>query len=48
MEPIFERRQQLTGKRDYIREILESGAKKASEVAGETMELVREAMNLTL
>ncbi|MBS4030780.1 MAG: tryptophan--tRNA ligase [Clostridiales bacterium] len=48
MEPIFERRQQLTGKPEYIREILESGAKKASEVAAKTMELVREAMNLTL
>jgi len=48
LEPIYVRRQQLEGKREYIRDILQAGAKKAQEVAGGTMEIVRDAMNLTL
>ncbi len=48
LEPIYERRQRLEGKREYIRDILQAGAKKAQEAAGETMEVVRDAMNLTL
>ncbi|MBS3900406.1 MAG: tryptophan--tRNA ligase [Dethiobacter sp.] len=48
LEPIYERRQQLEGKREYIRDILQAGAKKAQEAAGATMEVVRGAMNLTL
>ncbi|MBT9168647.1 MAG: Tryptophan--tRNA ligase [Syntrophomonadaceae bacterium] len=48
LEPIYERRQQLEGKREYIRDILQAGAKKAQEAAGQTMEVVRDAMNLTL
>ncbi|MBS3886842.1 MAG: tryptophan--tRNA ligase [Firmicutes bacterium] len=48
LEPIYERRQRLEGKREYLRDILQTGAKKAQEVAGATMEVVRDAMNLTL
>ncbi|EEG78285.1 tryptophan--tRNA ligase [Dethiobacter alkaliphilus] len=48
MEPIYERRQQLANKKDDIRGILEDGAKRAGEVAAETMETVREVMNLNL
>lgn len=48
LEPIYVRRQRLEGKRQYIRDILQAGAKKAQEVAGATMEIVRDAMNLTL
>jgi len=48
LEPIYVRRQRLEGKRQYIRDILQAGAKKAQEVAGATMEVVRDTMNLTL
>lgn len=48
LEPIYEKRRRLEGKRDYIREILADGAVRAGKVAAETMEEVREAMNLTL
>lgn len=46
--PVYERRKQLEGKKDYVREILTTGAVKAQAVAAETMELVRAAMNLNL
>lgn len=46
--PIYERRQAWETKRDDIRDILQAGAKKAQAVAAETMDVVREAMNLTL
>lgn len=48
LEPIYERRQHWESKRGEIREILELGAQRARVVAAETMELVREVMNLTL
>jgi tryptophanyl-tRNA synthetase len=48
LEPIYERRTRLEGKRSEIREILEIGAKKAREVTAETMEVVRETLNLNL
>lgn len=48
LEPIYMRRQELEGKRDYIRELLADGAKRARMTAAETMEMVREAMNLNL
>lgn len=48
LQPIYERRQALESRRDTVRDILVSGAKKAGEAAAETMEHVREAMNLTL
>lgn len=46
--PVYERRKQLEGKKDYVREVLNTGAVKAQAVAAETMELVRAAMNLNL
>ncbi|MBS3947970.1 MAG: tryptophan--tRNA ligase [Dethiobacter sp.] len=48
LEPIYERRQALAGKKGYLREILVTGAARARLVAAETMECVREAMNLKL
>jgi tryptophanyl-tRNA synthetase len=48
LQPIYERRQTFEGRRDDIRDILQLGAKKAQLVAAETMDVVREAMNLTL
>ncbi|HHX75297.1 MAG TPA: tryptophan--tRNA ligase [Firmicutes bacterium] len=48
LEPIYEKRLALEGRRDYLRDILRDGAKKASAAAGETMEQVRAAMNLKL
>jgi len=48
LEPIYEKRLALEGRRDYIRDILRAGAKRATAVAGETMEQVRAAMNLNL
>lgn len=46
LRPIYEKRQELLKKPEYIREILEEGRDKAREKAGETMEEVREAMKL--
>ncbi|MDW7651978.1 MAG: tryptophan--tRNA ligase [Bacillota bacterium] len=48
LEPIYERRQKLEGRKSEIREILELGARRARETAAETMEIVRETMNLNL
>jgi len=48
LEPIYERRKKLEEQRGYIREILYTGAEKARSAAGETMEMVRSAMNLNL
>ncbi len=48
LAPIYERRRRIAGDRDYLREILASGAIKAREKAAETMEAVREAMHLKL
>lgn len=47
MAPMYERRQALTGKDDYLNEVLHYGAEKARAVAKDTLEEVREAMNLT-
>ena len=46
LEPIRQRRERLLRSRSSIDEILVEGAKKAKEVAEETMRLVREAMGL--
>ncbi|NLZ38809.1 MAG: tryptophan--tRNA ligase [Firmicutes bacterium] len=46
LEPIYERRQALENKKDYIRAILTDGAKRASALAAENMAKVRELMNL--
>jgi len=48
LEPIYERRQGLVGRKDYIRELLAQGAGKAREEAARTMEMVREAMSLNI
>jgi tryptophanyl-tRNA synthetase len=48
LEPIYERRRYFEGRRGEIREILELGAGRAREKAAETMEVVRDVMNLTL
>jgi tryptophanyl-tRNA synthetase len=48
LQPIYERRQSLETRRDDIRDILAQGAKRAGEAAAETMDVVRDAMNLTL
>ncbi len=45
-EPIHKKRSELTD--DYIIDIVKEGSKKASERAGETMEMVNKAMNLIL
>ncbi len=48
LEPVYARRQQLVGKKDYIREILAEGARRAERDSAETMEMVRGAMNLII
>jgi tryptophanyl-tRNA synthetase len=48
LQPIYERRLELENRRDDIRQILEAGAVRAREAAAETMDVVRDAMNLTL
>lgn len=46
MEPIYERRQEVIKKPQYIREIIEKGNEAARKAAGETMKKVREAMKI--
>lgn len=46
LEPIRNRREQLSARPDIVRDILKEGAKKAREVAAETLEEVRRKMNL--
>jgi tryptophanyl-tRNA synthetase len=46
LKPIQKRRRVLEGRPAYINQILEEGAKKASEVARETLEEVKVAMGL--
>ena len=46
LEPIYERRQALQKEKNYIREILADGAKRASALAAENMAEIRELMNL--
>ena len=46
LEPIRSRREQLAADPDLVRSVLAEGARKAREVAQETMEEVREAMRL--
>jgi tryptophanyl-tRNA synthetase len=48
LEPIYARRRQLQGNKDYIREILAEGARRAQKDAAGTMETVRAAMNLII
>jgi tryptophanyl-tRNA synthetase len=46
MAPIYERRQQLIGKPDIIREVVEKGNENATKVAKNTMEEVRRFMKI--
>ncbi|MGI6128805.1 MAG: tryptophan--tRNA ligase [bacterium] len=46
MAPIYERRQELMRRKDDVMDILRQGANKAQLVAGDTMQHVRQAMNL--
>ncbi|MCK4236791.1 MAG: tryptophan--tRNA ligase, partial [Candidatus Krumholzibacteria bacterium] len=46
LRPIREKRRDLEGNPKLINEILRSGASKARKVAGETLEEVRDVMNL--
>lgn len=46
LAPVYEKRQELLKKPDYIREILEFGKEKAAQKARQTMAEVREAMML--
>lgn len=46
LAPIREKRHELESRTDYIREVLESGRKKALKKAEETMARVREAMQI--
>lgn len=46
MTPIYERRQELKDKPEYIREVIENGCKNAAKIASKTMEDVRNAMKI--
>jgi len=46
LEPIWEKRAELTGNPERLRQITENGTEKARKVAQETMVLVRETMGL--
>jgi len=46
MTPIYERRQVLKDKPEYIREIVETGCENAAKIASKTMEEVRTAMKI--
>lgn len=46
LEPIYERRQAFAEKRQYVRDIMTEGAKRASALAAQNMAEIRELMNL--
>ena len=46
LDPIRERRQAAVARRDYLRDVLVEGSRKAQAVAQETMERVRSAVKL--
>jgi tryptophanyl-tRNA synthetase len=46
LKPLREKRKELLRKEDYIKEILENGAKRAREIAQSTMEKVRKRIGL--
>ncbi len=46
LEPLWERRNELINKPDFLEDIITSGSKKASVAASETMDLVRKAIGL--
>ena len=47
LEPMRERRKELASRPERIHEILVEGSKRASKVARETMDRVRDAMKIT-
>ncbi|MCL6612132.1 MAG: tryptophan--tRNA ligase [Peptococcaceae bacterium] len=46
LAPLRERREEITARRGYVREVLAEGALKARREASETMRMVREAMKI--
>ena len=46
LAPIRERRRELEGNTEYVREILHEGNRRANEIANETLDEVREAMGM--
>ncbi|WP_296010132.1 tryptophan--tRNA ligase [uncultured Adlercreutzia sp.] len=46
LAPIRERRRELEGKTEYVREILHEGNRRANEIANATLDEVREAMGM--
>ena len=46
LAPIRERRVQLAGDMDYIKDVLHEGNRRANEIANATLDVVREAMNM--
>ncbi len=46
MSPVYEKRQSITSKKGYIREVLDAGNRHAREVAARTLDDVRRAMRI--
>jgi tryptophanyl-tRNA synthetase len=46
LEPIWQRRNELVGRSEFLRDIVQDGAKKAKEIASETVKDVMKAMGL--
>ena len=46
LEPIYQKRQELLGRKDYLRDVLAAGEKRAREVAQATMADVRNAIGI--
>ncbi|MEE0226516.1 MAG: tryptophan--tRNA ligase, partial [Senegalimassilia anaerobia] len=44
--PIRERRMELAGDMDYVKDVLREGNRRANEIANQTLEEVREAMGM--
>jgi tryptophanyl-tRNA synthetase len=47
LSPLLDRRQDYAGRRAEIGEIIQDGNRRAAQVAGETMQAVRQAMKMT-
>jgi tryptophanyl-tRNA synthetase len=46
LEPVRQKRAEIVAKKNYVRDVLEDGSRKAREIADATMEKVRDAMRL--
>ena len=46
LAPIRERRVELMGDMDYVKDVLREGNRRANEIANQTLEEVREAMGM--